>query len=82
MSSHPEYGVGLLPLGDPLSHLYLLTPLPSSPSTECPPNKDFIFCSESQSQRLSLEFSPSTINLSGMREGPAEAAGFQHQGGV
>lgn len=55
--------------------------LPCSPPTECPPNKDFIFCSPVQSQRLSLQLSPSIINLSGMRQGPVEAGSFQHQGG-
>ncbi|CAK7317306.1 hypothetical protein VULLAG_LOCUS20369 [Vulpes lagopus] len=63
-------GMWLLTLLNPLPHLLLLPPFPCSPTTECPPNKDFIFCSEVQSQRLSLQLFPSIADVPGMRQGP------------
>lgn len=41
-------------------------PPPCSPVTVSPPNKDFIFYSDVQRQRLPLKFSPSIINESGV----------------
>ena len=55
-------GMLQLPFKSP-PHLLLLLPLPCSPTTESPPNKDFTFCSDVQSQRLSLKLFLTITNI-------------------
>lgn len=63
----------------PSAALTLLNLCPAcSSTTKSPPNKDFIFSSEMQSQRLSLKLCPSILNISGKREEPAGAGSRHH----
>lgn len=68
LAATPREGMLLPPFRSP-PRLLLLPPLPRSPATESPPDKDFTFHSGLRSQRLTPKLFRSTVNMSGERGG-------------